>query len=169
VFTPRQDERRRSFDKAGSTCVRERTEASMACTYATSALDELANHVGFSHALFGISFHAFPFLKGFSMNRSMFLMALATALGLSACVQPAQEPAVVTVPAAAIVVPGPAGPQGDPGVQGNTGSTGQTGDTGMTGDTGQTGDTGRTGRTGDGTSVIVVPAPPPPAPDPNHP
>ena len=57
------------------------------------------------------------------MNRSILMLALVAALGLSAC---ERQPTVVTVPAP-VAEPGPAGPQGEPGVQGNTGYTGQTG------------------------------------------
>jgi hypothetical protein len=73
------------------------------------------------------------------MNRSILMLALVAALGLSAC---DREPTVVTVPVPA-AEPGPAGPQGEPGVQGNTGETGQTGETGT------------------GTTVIVEPPPAP--------
>jgi len=75
------------------------------------------------------------------MNRSILMLALVAALGLSAC---QRQPTVVTVPAP-VAEPGPAGPQGEPGVQGNTGYTGQTGQT------------GETGKTGTGTTVIVEP------------
>jgi len=71
------------------------------------------------------------------MNRSILVLALVAALGLSAC---ERQPTVVTVPAPA-AEPGPAGPQGEPGVQG---------------------DTGNTGETGPSTTVIVEPAPTPP-------
>ena len=81
------------------------------------------------------------------MNRSILMLALVAALGLSAC---ERQPTVVTVPAPA-AEPGPAGPQGEPGVQGEPGYTGQTGDT------------GQTGETGTGTTVIVEPAPEPKA------
>lgn len=80
------------------------------------------------------------------MKRLIIVAAIAAALGLSAC----QQPAPSTTPGPTVVVPGPAGPQGETGNQGNTGNTG---------DTGQTGDTGATGATGDGTTVIVEPAP----------
>ena len=82
------------------------------------------------------------------MNRSILMLALVAALGLSAC---ERQPAVVTVPAPA-AEPGPPGPQGEPGAQGNTGNTGYTG---------QTGAQGETGKTGTGTTVIVEPSPPP--------
>ncbi len=72
------------------------------------------------------------------MNRSILMLALVAALGLSAC---ERQPTVVTVPAP-VAEPGPAGPQGEPGVQGNTGYTGQSGAQGDTG-TGETGETGR--------------------------
>jgi hypothetical protein len=67
------------------------------------------------------------------MNRSILMLALVAALGLSAC---ERQPTVVTVPAQA-AEPGPPGPQGEPGVQGNT------------------------GKTGTGTTMIVEPSPPP--------
>jgi hypothetical protein len=82
------------------------------------------------------------------MNRSLLMIALVAALGLSAC---DRQPTVVTVPAPA-TEPGPPGPQGAPG---------ETGQTGYTGATGDTGETGKTGAPGGATTVIVEPAPPP--------
>jgi len=85
------------------------------------------------------------------MSRSIFFVtlsaALVTVLSLPAC----DRPAVVTVPATTIAVPGPAGPQGE------TGAQGMTGDEGMQGNTGSQGEPGKTGKTGDATTVIVVP------------
>ena len=75
------------------------------------------------------------------MNRMMLISALLATLSLAAC----DRPAVVTVPATPVIVPGPTGPQGAPG---NTGSTGNTG---------ATGETGSTGKPGTGTTVIVTP------------
>jgi hypothetical protein len=65
------------------------------------------------------------------MNRSILILALVAALGLSGC---ERQPTVVAVPAPAAEA-GPAGPQGETGAQGNTGYSGQTGDTGQTGAT----------------------------------
>jgi hypothetical protein len=70
------------------------------------------------------------------MKHPILMPALLATLGLAAC----DRPAVVTVPAATIVVPGPAGPPGPAGDQGTTGSQ------------------GATGKTGEGTTVIVIPA-----------
>jgi hypothetical protein len=106
------------------------------------------------------SVQPFSASRGLAMNRSILMIALVTALGLSAC---DREPTVVTVPVPA-VEPGPPGPQGAPGATGTAGQageTGQTGDTGQTGYTGDTGDTGKTGAPGGTTTVIVEPAPPP--------
>lgn len=75
------------------------------------------------------------------MKRLMLISALLATLGLAAC----DRPAVVTVPATPVAVPGPAGPQG------------QTGNTGSTGGTGATGDTGATGKAGSGATIIVTP------------
>ena len=61
------------------------------------------------------------------MNRSI-LISVVAALGMAAC----DRPAVVTVPATPVVVPGPAGPAGP---------------------------TGATGRPGDSTAIIVTPPP----------
>jgi len=91
------------------------------------------------------------------MNRSILMIALVAALGLTAC---DRQPTVVTVPPPA-VEPGPPGPQGAPGATGTTGQTGDTGQTGYTGATGDTGETGKTGAPGGATTVIVEPAPPP--------
>ena len=91
------------------------------------------------------------------MNRSLLIAALLTAVSLTACIQPAADPVVITTPGPTVAVPGPAGPQGATGYQGQTG------------DTGQTGETGKTGRTGDGaTEVIVVPVDPTPEPEPQR-
>jgi hypothetical protein len=116
--------------------------------------------------------------RGSIMNRSILMIALIAALGLSAC---DRQPTVIAVPAPA-AEPGPPGPQGAPGATGQageagqtgytgatgdtgqtgyTGATGATGDTGYTGATGETGDTGKTGAPGGATTVIVEPAPPP--------
>jgi hypothetical protein len=86
--------------------------------------------------------------KGFTMNRSLLISALLATLTLAAC----DKPTVVTVPAATVAVPGPAGPQGP------TGSPGETGSQGATGYQGNEGIQGETGKSGDGTTVIVVPA-----------
>lgn len=72
------------------------------------------------------------------MKRLMLISALLATLGLAAC----DRPAVVTVPATPVAVPGPAGPQGS---------------TGSTGSTGATGDTGATGKAGSGATIIVTP------------
>ena len=66
------------------------------------------------------------------MNKSMLILALFGAVGLSAC----DRPNVINVPATPVAVPGPAGPQGA---------------------TGATGSTGQAGKAGEGTTVIVVP------------
>jgi len=79
------------------------------------------------------------------MNRSILILTVLATLGLSAC---DRQPAVVTVPATNVPVPGPAGATGATGATGNTGSTGQQGSPGYTGDTGQP---------GTGTTVILVP------------
>lgn len=71
------------------------------------------------------------------MKNPILILALISTLGLVACDRPA---AVVTVPVAPVVVPGPAGPQGPSGSQGATG------------------DQGATGKSGADTTVIVVPA-----------
>jgi hypothetical protein len=81
------------------------------------------------------------------MKYTLPMFVIAAALTLVAC----DRPAVVTVPATPVAVPGPAGPTGA------TGATGDTGNTGSSGGTGATGDTGATGKTGDGTTVIVTP------------
>jgi hypothetical protein len=81
------------------------------------------------------------------MKYTLPLFAVVAALSLAAC----DRPAVVTVPATPVAVPGPAGPTGA------TGATGFTGNTGSSGGTGATGDTGKTGKTGDGTTIIVAP------------
>lgn len=65
------------------------------------------------------------------MIRSTLISVLAV-LGMAACDRPA---AVVNVPPAPVVVPGPAGPAGP------------------------TGNTGATGRPGDTTAIIVTPPP----------
>ena len=72
------------------------------------------------------------------MNTSFLISAALATLCLTAC----DRPAVVTVPAPTVAVPGPAGPQGATGNTGNTGSMGET---------------GKTGKTGDSTTLIVVP------------
>jgi hypothetical protein len=75
------------------------------------------------------------------MNKSVLVLALFGALGLSAC---NKQPDVVTVPAAPATeaVPGPAGPAGP---QGTTGSEGAAGST------------GEAGKSGAGSTVIVMP------------
>ena len=75
------------------------------------------------------------------MNKSLMILPLLGALGLSACDRPNQ----VNVPTAPVAVPGPAGP---PGVTGTTGATGSPG---------ATGSAGETGKPGEGTTVIVTP------------
>ena len=72
------------------------------------------------------------------MFRSV-LISVVAVFGMAACDRPA---AVVNVPSAPVVVPGPAG---------------ATGATGSTGATGATGDKGAAGRTGDTTAIIVTP------------
>ena len=79
------------------------------------------------------------------MFRSI-LMSVITVVGMAACDRPA---AVVNVPPAPVVVPGP---------------TGATGSTGSTGSTGATGDTGAAGRTGNSTTIVVSPPLPASAP-----
>ncbi len=81
------------------------------------------------------------------MKSTMLIFALLTTLGLAAC----DRPAVITVPATPVAVPGPAGPTGA------TGATGNTGATGSVGNQGDNGDTGATGKTGAGTTVVVMP------------
>jgi hypothetical protein len=75
------------------------------------------------------------------------IFIVAAALSLVAC----DRPAVVTVPATPVAVPGPAGPTGA------TGATGDTGNTGSSGGTGATGATGDAGKTGSGTTIVVTP------------
>lgn len=70
------------------------------------------------------------------MKNSILMLAFLATLGLAAC----DRPAVVTVPAATIVVPGLAGPPVPAGDQVATGSQ------------------GATGKTGKSTTVIVMPA-----------
>lgn len=82
------------------------------------------------------------------MNHTLLISAVIATLSLAAC----DRPTVVTVPAAPVAVPGPAGPQGATGDQGPTGSQGATGYQGAEGVQGEA------GQTGDGTTVIVVPA-----------
>lgn len=72
------------------------------------------------------------------MNKSILIVALVATLGLAAC----DRPAVVTVPATPVAVPGPPGP---------------TGATGNTGSQGTEGTPGATGQSGDGTTIIVAP------------
>ena len=94
-------------------------------------------------------------MKGINMKHSILFIALAAALGLSACDNS---------------TPGPPGPQGSTGAQGTTGSQGNTGsqgDTGSQGYTGAQGDTGTKGATGaqgetgepSGDTIVVVPPP----------
>lgn len=96
------------------------------------------------------------------MKYSLLALTFASALGLSAC---ERQPVVVTVPPAAVVVPGPAGPTGATGATGSTGSTGYDGTKGATGATGAPGydgapgATGATGKTGSGSTIVVVPVP----------
>ena len=52
------------------------------------------------------------------MNRSIFISVLAV-FGMAAC----DRPAVVAVPTAPVVVPGPAGPTGNPGAPGKPGES----------------------------------------------
>ena len=87
------------------------------------------------------------------MKYTLPLFVVAAVLSLVAC----DRPAVVTVPATPVAVPGPAGPTGA------TGATGATGNTGSSGSTGDTGATGKAGKPGDGTTVIVTPPPAAPA------
>jgi hypothetical protein len=75
------------------------------------------------------------------MNKSMLLLALVATMGLAAC----DRPAVVTVPATPVAVPGPAGPAGPTGATGNTGNQGAEGAPGAT------------GQSGDGTTIVVMP------------
>jgi len=88
------------------------------------------------------------------MNHTLLISALLATLSLAAC----DRPTVVTVPAAPVAVPGPAGAQGETGSQGATGYQGETGSQGATGFQGNEGIQGETGQSGDGTTVIVVPA-----------
>ncbi len=76
------------------------------------------------------------------MNHTLLISTLLATLSLAAC----DRPTVVTVPAAPVAVPGPAGPQGATGSQGATGYQGNEGVQ------------GEAGKSGDGTTVIVVPA-----------
>ena len=75
------------------------------------------------------------------MNKSMLLLALVATMGLAAC----DRPAVVTVPATPVAVPGPAGPAGPTGATGNTANQGAEGAPGAT------------GQSGDGTTIVVMP------------
>jgi hypothetical protein len=84
-------------------------------------------------------------LKGFTMNRSMLILALFAAVSLTAC---DKQPTVVTVPASPVAVPGPAGPQGATGSQGTEGATGTQG---------AEGGKGEPGKSGDGTTGVVTP------------
>ena len=106
------------------------------------------------------------------MNRSILMLALVAALGLSACErQPDRRhrsrPGCRARPrrsAGRTRCQGNTGYTGQTGAQGETGYTGQTGaqgDTGYTGQPGETGQTGETGKTGPGTTVIVEPSPAP--------
>jgi hypothetical protein len=142
--------------------VRCRTEHSVGCAYCElvpNAIEVVAR------ALVARAKSARPLVvsRGSIMNRSILMIALIAALGLSAC---DRQPTVIAVPAPA-AEPGPPGPQGAPGATGQAGEAGQTGYTGATGDTGQTGytgatgDTGKTGAPGGTTTVIVEPAQPP--------
>ena len=93
------------------------------------------------------------------MKYSLLALTFASALGLSAC---ERQPVVVTVPPAAVVVPGPAGPTGATGSTGSTGydgTKGATGATGAPGYDGAPGATGATGKTGSGSTIVVVPVP----------
>jgi hypothetical protein len=72
------------------------------------------------------------------MKYALQIFAASAILSLAAC----DRPAVITVPATPVSVPGPAGPAGA---------------TGATGATGAIGDTGNTGKAGAGTTVIVTP------------
>jgi hypothetical protein len=97
------------------------------------------------------------------MNRSIVISGLLGVLSLAAC---DKTPTVVNVPAAAVAVPGPAGPQGATGSQGETGFQGATGGQGATGSQGEagyqgaTGSQGATGKPGETTTVIVTPPAP---------
>lgn len=75
------------------------------------------------------------------MNRSLFVLALFSALSLAAC----DKPTVINVPAAPVGIPGPAGPQGATGSQGNQGNQGVEGNK------------GEAGKPGDGAAVIILP------------
>jgi hypothetical protein len=88
------------------------------------------------------------------MNRSIVISGLLGVLSLAAC---DKTPTVVNVPAAAVAVPGPAGPQGATGSQGETGFQGATGSQGEAGYQGATGSQGVTGKPGETTTVIVTP------------
>ncbi len=94
--------------------------------------------------------------KGFNMNHSILFLAVIVPLSMAAC----DRPAVVTIPAAPVAVPGPPGPQGEMGTKGATGNQGNEGTKGSTGNQGNEGSTGATGKPGDGTTVIVVPPTP---------
>lgn len=95
------------------------------------------------------------------MKHNLIISALLATLTLTvaACDRPA-APTVVAVPGPAVVVPGPAGPQGAPGNTGSTGNTGTTGNTGSPGMQGSDGVKGEPGKPGDGTTVIITPPAP---------
>ncbi len=82
--------------------------------------------------------------KGTPMKHTFLALTLLSTLALSAC----ERPAVVAVPSAPVVVPGPAGPSG---------ATGVTGATGATGGQGAMGSTGLPGADGKGTTINVMP------------
>lgn len=64
------------------------------------------------------------------MNRSMLMLALLAALGLSAC----EKPTVINLPPPVpVAVPGPPGPQGATGYQGEPGRPGYQGEAGQPG------------------------------------
>ena len=93
------------------------------------------------------------------MNRSIVISGLLGVLSLAAC----DRPSTVYVPAPAVVVPGPTGPQGATGIPGETGlqgATGYQGNEGMQGATGRTGNTGDTGKSGENTTIILTPPEP---------
>ena len=85
------------------------------------------------------------------MKYSIAVVAVLSALALSAC-----ERAVI-VPSTVVAVPGPAGPAGATGATGATAEKGAAGATGATGADGEKGDKGKTG----GDTIIVVPPPAP--------
>lgn len=142
--------------------VRQRTDARPAYAQASNELTAAMRYLQrkfvdeLVRSTYRLSIH-----KGINMKHSILFFALSAALGLAAC----ERPTVVTVPGPAVVVPGPAGPQGATGSPGTAGAQGDAGSKGATGNQGNDGNTGATGKPGEGTTVIVIPPTPiPPVP-----